>query len=96
MKLINFSKSTNLPSLPSDIDGCEIEAFKSEHGIILTAPQHPKQPTFVLLRGEQPVQLHGRMKRLVLDLANGRAKAEEGLAVKTNDFASWYFGLQSE
>lgn len=96
MKLINFSKSTNLPSLPTEIEGYELEAFKSEHGIILTAPTHPKQATFLLLRGEQPAQVHGTIKRLLLDLATGRAKAEAGLAVKTNDFASWYFGLQPE
>jgi len=96
MKLINFSKSTSLPSLPTEIEGHALEAFKSQHGIILTAPTHPKQATFLLLRGEQPAQVHGPLKRLLLDLATGRATAEEGLNVKKNDFAEWFFGLQPE
>lgn len=96
MKVTNFSKSTKLPTLPEDIEGHALEGYKSEHGIILTAPAHPKQPTFLLLRGEQPAQVHGPLKRLLLDLARGRAEAEEGLGVKKNDFAKWFFGLQPE
>lgn len=96
MKVINFSKSTNLPKLPTEVDGHEIEAFKSEHGLILTAPTHPKQPTFLLLRGEAPAQVHGRLKRLLLDLAKGRAEAEGALGLKKNEFADWFFGNQPE
>lgn len=96
MKVTNFSKSTNLPSLPGNIDGHEFEAYKSEHGIVLTAPTHPKQVTIILLRGEQPIQVHGRMKRLVLDLAKGREEAESALGLKKDDFASWFFGMQSD
>ena len=96
MKVTNFSKSTGLPTLPEHIDGHAIEAFKSEHGLVLTAPDHPKQPTFLLLRGEAPAQVHGRLKRLLLDLARGRAEAEAALGLKTNEFAEWFFGQQPD
>lgn len=96
MKVTNFSKSTRLPTLPTEIEGHALEAFKSEHGIILTAPEHPKQPTFLLLRGEHPAQVHGRLKRLLLDLARGRAEAEAALGLKKNEFAEWFFGNQPE
>lgn len=93
MKVTNFSKSTRLPELPTEIDGHALEAYKSEHGIVLTAPTHAQQPTFVLLRGEPPMQVHKGLKRLLLDLVEGRAKAEANLGRKANDFASWFFGL---
>ena len=96
MKVTNFSKSTKLPTLPTEIDTHELEAFKSQHGIVLTAPTHPKQPTFLLLRGESPAQVHGPLKRLLLDLAKGRAEAEGALGLKKNEFADWFFGAQPE
>ena len=95
MKLTNFSLSTGVPSLPEDIEGHAIEAFKSQHGIILTAPSHPKQPTFLLLRGDHPAQVHGPLKGILLDLARGREKAETALGLKKDDFAKWFFGYEA-
>ena len=94
MRVTNFSKSEKLPSLPKHVDGHPVEGYKSEHGIILTAPTHPKQATFLLLRGEAPAQVHGSLKRLLLDLARGRAQAEAGLKLSLAEVAKQYFGIE--
>lgn len=94
MKVTNFSKSTKLPALPKDIDGHALEAFKSQHGIVLFAPTHPKQPTFLLLRGEAPSQVGGSLKQLLLDLAKGRGAAEAALSLKHAEFAKTFYGIE--
>lgn len=93
MKITNFSKSAKLPNLPEHIDGHEVEVFKSEHGILLHAPTHPETATFLLLRGGQPSSVHGPLKRILLDLAHGRARAEATLKLKHDEFAKKVFGI---
>ncbi len=67
--------------------------FKSEHGLIVTSPTHPQEATFLLLRGEHPATVHGRLKRILLDLARGRGEAEATLKLKHDEFAKKVFGL---
>ncbi len=90
-KHYHYGRTRTLPAnLPVSIDGHVSEAVKTDYGIVLWAPSHPDQPTFLLLRDDEDHDLHsvhGSLKRLILTLVLKLRAAESKAKARIQDLS---------
>lgn len=88
-KHYHYGRTRSLPAdLPVSIDGHVSEVVKTDYGIVVWAPSHPHQPTFLLLSDDpHPHSVHGSLKRLILTLVLKLRAAESKAKAKVQDFS---------
>lgn len=90
-KHYHYGRTRTLPdNLPVSIDGHVSEVVKTDYGIVVWAPSHPHQPTFLLLRDDEDHDLHsvhGSLKGIILTLVLKLRDAESKAKANIQDFS---------